>query len=186
MTARTPAPLITRPRLRSEPAPVGRIIRGIRTEFAGVWFRSRLEACFACFFTGLGIGWDYEPTDLAGYIPDFDLLFKRAPLLVEVKPLQDSIAEAKSKIECSGWTGDAAIVISGEYKIIGEIFEADIGWDRAVLTFCTACKKPTIVAEGGRWSCRNCREGNGRTLWWPYSAREHWSQAKNETQWRPE
>lgn len=47
--------------------------------------RSRVEARWAAFFDRLGLRWEYEPFDAAGYIPDFVLVGLR-PLLVEVKP----------------------------------------------------------------------------------------------------
>jgi hypothetical protein len=58
---------------------------GIRTIYAGTWFRSRLEARWAALMDTIGWAWEYEPFDLDGYIPDF-LVLGRNPLLVEVKP----------------------------------------------------------------------------------------------------
>lgn len=43
----------------------------IPTVYAGVRFRSRLEARWSVFFDLVGWTWHYEPIDLAGYIPDF-------------------------------------------------------------------------------------------------------------------
>jgi hypothetical protein len=186
MNAKIPGPKRAKRKAdRSAPAPIGRIIRGIATEAFGVMFRSRLEATWAHCFSGLGIQWAYEPEDLEYYLPDFNLKFERKPLLIEVKPLNEDIELAKSKIETSGWLEDAAIVISAESRFIGEIYEKDLGWDRAVLTFCLKCKKPTIVSEGGNWSCRNCPEGGSRDLWWAFDGAAQWAEAKNATQWRP-
>ncbi len=39
--------------------------------YAGVQFRSRLEARWAAMFDLLGWPWEYEPVDLDGYIPDY-------------------------------------------------------------------------------------------------------------------
>ena len=61
-------------------------IAAIPTRYAGVQFRSRLEARWAAFFDLLDWPWEYEPIDLNGYIPDFSLKFYR-PMLVEVKPI---------------------------------------------------------------------------------------------------
>lgn len=58
-------------------------IAAIPTTFAGVTFRSRLEAKWAATFTQLGWHWSYEPMDLPGWFPDFLL---EGRLLVEVKP----------------------------------------------------------------------------------------------------
>lgn len=59
-------------------------MHAIPTSYGGVNFRSRLEARWAAFFDLLGWPWEYEPIDLAGYIPDFIL---DGRVLVEVKPL---------------------------------------------------------------------------------------------------
>jgi len=157
--------------------------RGIATTYGGITYRSLLEARFAALFDGLKWTHNYEPAELDWYIPDFDLVFTKRPLLVEIKPLNEDIALAKEKIYRSGWTGDIAILISAETKFIGDIYESGIGWDRAVLTFCKACNSATIVSEGGRWSCRNCN-GSNRDLWWAYDAASEWHEAQNATQWK--
>lgn len=87
-------------------------MHAIPTRYAGVQFRSRLEARWAAMFDLLGWRWEYEPIDLAGYIPDFLLRFP-APLLVEVKPALTTKEIARDtllKIEQSGWSGEALVV----------------------------------------------------------------------------
>ena len=44
-----------------------------QTEYSDVLFRSRLEARWAALFDLLGWGWEYEPLDLNGWVPDFRL-----------------------------------------------------------------------------------------------------------------
>lgn len=71
-------------------------MNAIPTKYAGVQFRSRLEARWAAFFDLVGWRWEYEPIDLAGYIPDFvvqrplmsydEVPGFDEPFLVEVKP----------------------------------------------------------------------------------------------------
>jgi hypothetical protein len=76
-------------------------IAAIPTRYAGVNFRSRLEARWAAFFDLAGWKWKYEPIDLVGWIPDFWVSFACTnsdcervdgrrdgshELLVEVKP----------------------------------------------------------------------------------------------------
>lgn len=89
----------------------------IPTRYAGVQFRSRLEAKWAAFFDLHGWPWEYEPFDLNGYIPDFLLQFKK-PMIVEVKPFvgspfdwetpeHDAVLE---KIRASGWQGEGLLV----------------------------------------------------------------------------
>jgi hypothetical protein len=57
----------------------------IPTLYRGIEYRSRLEARWAAFFSGLG--WDhvYEPFDGDGYIPDF-VITTAKPFLAEIKP----------------------------------------------------------------------------------------------------
>lgn len=60
----------------------------IATTYAGVNFRSRLEARWAAFFDEAGWSWEYEPPIEYGYwIPDF-ILRGRALVPVEVKPIE--------------------------------------------------------------------------------------------------
>ena len=62
-------------------------IKAIPTTYAGVNFRSRLEARWAAFFDLCGWEWDYEPFDLEGWAPDFLLSFGNGNVLAEVKPV---------------------------------------------------------------------------------------------------
>lgn len=59
-------------------------IEAIRTEYNGVMFRSKLEAHWARFFDAVNIEWEYEPTALPGWIPDFLIA---GHWLAEVKPV---------------------------------------------------------------------------------------------------
>jgi hypothetical protein len=70
------------------------------TKYAGVLFRSRLEARWAAFFDLVKWKWEYEPIDLPRWVPDFKVEFEcwasrcdrseselgSHTLLVEVKP----------------------------------------------------------------------------------------------------
>ena len=62
---------------------------GIPTTYAGVRYRSRLEARWAVFFDMLGWQHAYEPEDLAGWIPDFALVHDHGPTYIEVKPFYE-------------------------------------------------------------------------------------------------
>ena len=66
-------------------------IEAIPTEYAGVVFRSKLEATWARFFDFLGIAWEYEPCVLPGWMPDFLL---DGWWLAEVKPVPVASAMA--------------------------------------------------------------------------------------------
>lgn len=63
-------------------------IKAIPTSYAGVNFRSRLEARWAAFFDLCGWRWDYEPFDLDGWAPDFKLTMGCVVALAEVKPIE--------------------------------------------------------------------------------------------------
>ncbi len=65
-------------------------VKAIQTVYAGVHFRSRLEARFAAGFDRLGVLWEYEPEafhveGVGGYLPDFRIAGK----WVEVKPTSE-------------------------------------------------------------------------------------------------
>lgn len=73
-------------------------LSAIETKYAGVLFRSRLEARWAVFFDALGIEWEYEPEafrlkDGSGYLPDFRLPTFAGSIWVEVKPRLPDPAE---------------------------------------------------------------------------------------------
>lgn len=72
-------------------------MKAIETTYAGVRFRSRLEARLAVFFDALSIKWEYEPeafilSDGRGYMPDFWIIndvtaeWNGGGAFVEVKP----------------------------------------------------------------------------------------------------
>jgi hypothetical protein len=65
-------------------------IAAIPTIYAGVNFRSRLEARWAAFFDLRGLKWDYEPVDFDGWIPDFllrpEVDGETASVWAEIKP----------------------------------------------------------------------------------------------------
>ncbi len=178
-------------------------IHGIPTVYRGILMRSRTEGKWAAFFDELGWGWNYEPEDLAGYIPDFILRFEEGPLLVEVKSdahtLED-LREYSRKIEISGWQGEILIVASGLWDArsvqplvgwFGEPVMVDGArewtWGDARLFTCLSCNKVSVLAGSGSWHCRICGEGHGNAhvgaVAWIEAL---WAQATNRVQWRPE
>lgn len=62
-------------------------IKAKPTTYAGVRFRSQLEATWAAFFDVAGMPWEYEPVTLPGWVPDFRLFGR---FLCEVKPIEMS------------------------------------------------------------------------------------------------
>ena len=60
------------------------------TKYKGALFRSRLEATWAAFFDLCGAEWQYEPIDLRGWTPDFQVQYSgRLDVYAEVKPGRD-------------------------------------------------------------------------------------------------
>lgn len=115
----------------------------IPTKYAGVQFRSRLEARHAAYWDLIEQAWKYEPLDLHGYIPDFliETFNPRAPLiLVEIKPgyFTEGWEEHGKKIDESGWHGPSRILGSDPsvmflrypHRPYDEI-DSDERWDRA-------------------------------------------------------
>jgi hypothetical protein len=72
------------------------MIRSIPTEFAGVKFRSRLEARWAVLFEELGLDWRYEAepyqfSDGLSWLPDFWL--PTIGFHIEVKPTEPALGD---------------------------------------------------------------------------------------------
>lgn len=119
-------------------------IASIPTIYAGVQFRSRLEARWAAFFDLVGLRWEYEPFDLAGWIPDFkiyDFPLMRPSALATKSDLDfgpgallahggDVLAEVKPVTMCCGALGtmDSADgeVLTGQRAKIGNSHDVDI------------------------------------------------------------
>lgn len=126
---------------------MSRIVPGDRrhaipTAYRGIEFRSRLEAQWAVFFDQFKIEWEYEPFDLAGYIPDF-VLPGDSPVLVDVKPISTAQGywERAEELEdllggwsYDGWNDDVLILgirpsILPESNI-GALGESNFGMDQ--------------------------------------------------------
>jgi hypothetical protein len=173
--------------------------RGIPTRYAGVRFRSRLEATWAGFFDFLGWPWEYEPIDLDRYIPDFVLRLHK-PLLVEVKPEFEigGLRPHLGRIERSGWSGEALIVGAGLFMhptwgaSLGLLSERDAAgtswsWEEALFHSCTRCRRFSFHHEVGTWSCRvgGCYDGDHYLGGVAYAdAVALWRRAANASQWQ--
>ena len=136
------------------------------TRYAGVNFRSRLEARWAAFFDLLtekdGINdkwvWEYEPLDYENWTPDFRVqvhkLMHEGPLLGEVKPY-DSIERFKDH---PVWEHEHGLMLGNSPKVAQWRWYYDIGkYERM-------------------WFLDPFNEG---------SLDHMWREAGNRTQWRP-
>lgn len=77
-------------------------IKAHPTRYKEIEFRSRLEATWAAFFDITGWRWKYEPIDLEGWTPDFEIEHPRLypkKIFVEVKPTWEQARGAIEKIE---------------------------------------------------------------------------------------
>lgn len=88
------------------------MIQPIETRYAGIRFRSRLEARWAVFFTKLGVAWEHEPQGfLIGkppqpYLPDFYL--PQNGLYVEIKPAMADAADPEGVRRWENFAGTVA------------------------------------------------------------------------------
>lgn len=99
-------------------------IKAIPTRYAGVNFRSRLEARWAAFFDLANIKWEYEPFDLEGWAPDFLLRTELCNVLCEVKPvdLSPRRADTSAYEKAKRYWRDYQILMLGIGPIEGRSF----------------------------------------------------------------
>jgi len=176
---------------------------GVPTTYKGIIFRSRLEARWAVFMDRIQWDWQYEPIDLSGYIPDFIVHFKRAKLLLEVKPALDyeELEPAGRKVALSGWNRDYLVVGSRPFALAGDPLhrsfgrlylwdrESDDGWqpaDHAMAVRCDGCRLTSMRHASAEWFCVACGTREPRE----YLTDVHhdeiddlWADAGNEIQW---
>lgn len=178
-------------------------MNAIPTLYAGIRFRSRLEATWAAFFDLCHWPWTYEPMDLAGYIPDFVLRFPHEAVLAEVKPVlaEKETEQAKRTIETSGWDGDALILgvdlwITPFFHngiCLGWLAEHDLiyaangdspfAWGNALIGQCSEHIGLSHGEQG--FHCRFCGINEGA----PVTDKDHtlrglMAKARNRTQWK--
>ena len=147
--------------------------KGIPTEYAGVRFRSRLEATWAAFFDLVQWKWEYEPFDLKGYIPDFVIAFPRSwmkedgtqavrgDLVVDVKPLtslRDLSFRGSELIRC-GWDGFLLVVGAGPVSD----FHGSLCIGHAVQYWDEACPDLGVDKAGLRDGAAMARQEYGDT-----------------------
>ncbi|SAL24929.1 hypothetical protein AWB67_00971 [Caballeronia terrestris] len=185
----------------------------IPTRYAGVNFRSRLEARWAAFFDLAGWQWVYEPLDCNGWLPDFSIAARcddvpGGVLLVEVKATREEAHRAKAKIDranqahrvlvlsagpfrAAEWSGefDDYFVDDPDFAIAGLVrdgafSEAGLTWDYAIF-------RPSSLGVGvrcmsGWWADLITGEytGNDPAEFPCPLAFQHWREAGNRVQWQ--
>jgi hypothetical protein len=146
-------------------------IKAIETRYAGILFRSRLEARWAVFFDALDralcgrgprwLDWQYEPEgfelESGWYLPDFRLTTSTtrvSSVWIEVKPEKQQIDPRWQ--ELARKSGQSVVLLTGIPK------PRDIGdaW-RGIDSFCAGCGQPLDDVDGSVF-CSNLVDANGR------------------------
>jgi hypothetical protein len=185
-------------------------IHAIPTKYASTQFRSRLEARWAAFFDLVGWRWEYEPFDLAGWIPDFALIGARETPLVEVKPIakfddliaEQACAKAEKAMRDSGRKDE--ILLLGFTWPVTDTRDLGIGWlaewfedgypETAVrgweLPHWAAAPFHSLGGLGFRhgeasWRNRITGEYDGDNGAFAEAPLEQWREAGSTVQWQP-
>jgi hypothetical protein len=177
-------------------------IKAIPTPYAGVNFRSRLEAKWAAFFDLVGWRWQYEPLDFDGWIPDFVLHGRKQRVLVEVKPLysaDEALFGLLSRQTVAARSRDDILVLGADiipeakyfsciaFGWLGEYCGRDHGWAEAIphngkgLGFCsslhTYSNRISGFYDGDNGAGSDTQDGAIVDLW---------RKAGNAVQWKPD
>ena len=137
----------------------------IRTQYRGVWFRSKLEAQWAKFFDSVGIDWAYEPEgytfhDGTQYLPDFYLPESDSYFEVKGVMTEKDMHKIKMLIHESGKPVSIGYP-NGRFMSCDNLDDSFRLTDSAWLVRCDACKKPAFFGTHGSWRCRCCRKHSG-------------------------
>lgn len=195
------------------PRPIGDFVyqsKAIATAYSHVTFKSRLEARWAAFFDLMGWQWTYEPYDLDGWIPDFQV--GTVGTLVEVKPFNtnEEWMPVARKIEMASFARGSVtkILLLGASPYNFEQWKTAIGlsmrvWPQEIDGQIDSCVDKAVAGPlwgNGPVVCQECyldwrclisgihhgsahcvyTRGQGNTDF----VWEAWRKASNATQWR--
>lgn len=167
------------------------------TVYAGVVFRSRLEARWAAFFDLCRWKWEYEPCDLPGWSPDFFVEFPCGHS--ECNPTHAIYAEVKPYRSLNQFRNHPSMRWSGfgqcecHYCNRGDAIVSTPGHDLDVDTAAQLGQSPDITelqmahgSGGGCFSLRFFVPGDGC---WPDQyersvSAKLWKEAGNLVMWR--
>jgi hypothetical protein len=140
------------------------------TRYAGVEFRSRLEARWAAFFDLCKWRWDYEPIDLQGWTPDFTIETPCCRVFAEVKPVDTAgSSDAVFKKAIAHWPKVQVLLLGlGPKQVAPEI----PGW---VVPGCLL-----DPPDGAKYSWHDVHDFLDCA-----SADTKWREAGNIVQWKP-
>lgn len=159
------------------------------TTYAGVEFRSRLEARWAAFFDLVKWKWEYEPLDLSGWTPDFSLRGARRNILVEVKPILELPEQAAKKMLAafSGEPEFELLIVGAENdgRNFGWLYEGDGSWGNAIFTIEGEKDSFGYCSEYGAFTNRITGNYDGHGGCDDEEIIKYWREAGNRTKWRP-
>lgn len=143
------------------------------TTYAGVRFRSRLEARWAAFFDLCGWRWEYEPVDLAGWVPDFVLHMPLASVYCEVKPV---LLRREGSAFLLPNKQEEAFAKATQHWREHQILSLGVGPQRPDF-FAIGALADTPTLAGYSWA--DLKDSLA-----PVDADKSWREAGNQTQWR--
>lgn len=184
------------------PEKIGKFIYStpaIQTLYNGIYFRSQLEARWAAFFDQLRWSWLYEPIELSGWLPDFEI--GDVGTLVEVKPFRcysDFASLVIPKVACAMAHQQRDVLLCGtdpRFMWISDRIPQFDGWhaefDNVSIGTTPDSNEISLTAESYTWRDRITGYYNGRRSWPGDISRfdnakriaDAWKKATNLTQW---
>lgn len=153
------------------------MIKPIPTMYGGILYRSKLEACWAAFFTALGVRFDYEldafELPSGNYLPDFYLHDVRGGVWVEIKPYDPGEHARQLCGELAAGTGHGVYLVWGSpASVVNDATDSmwpffgwqagpggsDLHWSDYPFRFCICprCERLCLAFEGnGETACGN-------------------------------
>ena len=140
-----------------------------RTQYKGVWYRSKLEAKVAQALDNLGIAFTYEPqgyklSNGMWYRPDFWLPY--AKQFIECKGKMDEIDAAKIVGLVNDHGMPVVVLGYGSVMLVTRMFDAPeldvVTYSSGIqLVRCAECGKQWFMSTSDTYACRCCGAYNG-------------------------
>jgi len=155
------------------------MIKAIETEYAGVLFRSKLEAMHAKFFDMNNISWIYEPVLISNeygdylpdfYLPDMDIYFEVKGNSIPGREkafhvlAREHFKEEKHSIVHAVSNGrEIDITYFGERPNFKDDIDGNRTMydDKGIFSRCNKCDKVFLRNENGYWHCGICGHYDG-------------------------
>lgn len=97
------------------------VLTPIETRYAGILFRSRIEARWALFFDKIGVPWEYKREgykldDSTWYLPDFWMPYHNS--FIEIKGAKPTLEEEAKASFLSQQSGKSVFIFHGAIPTI--------------------------------------------------------------------